>query len=266
MNKPAHAAGILIAAVVFIYFVPGYGEQKPAEHAVQASECGVVELVFDNSKTAYSQISFAREYSSPPLVLVSECFSAGSWIVTKAEEITPKECTICALNHNKTPVTYRANVAYVVFAPEDIRHPPTRIIKHAKARDRAERNGIRTEAELKKLLSDAIGPDKSITKVDIAGTAPRQPVVVRWRIAEVGGPGFTRDGAIFDIQNMLQAIEESGFGYATIRFEGTLRSKGVVLRADYSRQKVAKENWGDIFLQDVPGVADAWHEDPDLRK
>ena len=278
MKLSTGAILILLVYVSIVAFVPSHAQQKSERQPIQASECGMVELVFDDSSTAYSRMSFAKEYARPPLVIVSECYTAGSWIIIKTESITKNECTICAVNHNNSPIKYRSKVAYLVFAPEDVRYPPTEFLNLKKPKPKSQtakkKTPIRTEAQLIEVIDDALGYKKSPSQVKITGTAPQHPVVIRWQISENLTRGMTRDGAIIDIQEMLCAIHKSGFGYATIRFEGTFtlvdvygrESDSVIIRADYSKRNVAKMNWDNILLENIPEIADAWYEHPDFRK
>lgn len=89
---------------------------QPATGRNPEPESGVVELRFDDAATAYGKVTFARKYKSPPLVITSECYSKGSWLISKAEDVGSRGCTIGAIVHGGERISYTGHVAYLVIA------------------------------------------------------------------------------------------------------------------------------------------------------
>lgn len=113
--------GLGVAAVAGIFCVVVLlssnvlrAQQQPKR--TEISEAGSATLKFEKSKTARTAVALQSTYSKPPLVILSECGSAGGWILIKSENITTKRFEIVGIESKHDATTYIAEVAYVVIA------------------------------------------------------------------------------------------------------------------------------------------------------
>jgi hypothetical protein len=266
MSKLAVGFVLVVAVLAGVRQSPVAAIQHGDVGSVRVTECGVVELVFDNSPTAYLRVPFERSYSGPPLVLVSECYDRGSWMIIKAEDVSAKECTICAVDHRNRPVTRRARVAYTVFAPEDIRHPSARIlnVRQGGSKSMPQAKGSSrdvSKAELEAHLNERIGG--RVVKIDMPGTTDAGALAVTWRIREHGSRELNGMGALDDVENMLEIIAKSGVQYRTVRLEGQYKSLPSAVLAQYKREAIARIDWNNLHF-DVREFADSWRAHPDI--
>jgi hypothetical protein len=80
------------------------------------SEFGTIGLDFEENKDVGTvKLQFRERYRHPPVVLVSECDSSGTFVVVKSERITEAGCDITGRMIDHWAPTYRANIAYFVI-------------------------------------------------------------------------------------------------------------------------------------------------------
>lgn len=80
------------------------------------TESGTTVIEFKKNKSAASVwITFEKDYRSPPLVVVSEWNSSGTFVILKAENVAKDKCRITGHRIAGVPPSYKARVAYIVI-------------------------------------------------------------------------------------------------------------------------------------------------------
>jgi hypothetical protein len=107
------------------FLIIGVPKNSPTSQParVKPSESGFIMLDFDVERDhASSQLTFRHHYSEQPVILLTECGTAGTFIAIKADKVTRKGALVRGRLLDHWNETYRARVAYAVFGEVDSEH------------------------------------------------------------------------------------------------------------------------------------------------
>lgn len=127
---------------------------------------------------------------------------------------------------------------------------------------------------LRAAIANALGDsNRKEPRIEQISVNADKQILVRFAIEDSLVTSWIVDGAKDDVAAVLKAVAQSGMSYTSVKVEGTFPmrdkfgnvSEDVVIRAVYTRETVARINWGGFRAKDVLDIADMVYAHPQFR-